>query len=265
MKFTPSDIPVVILCGGEGTRFREETHNKPKPMIEIGNYPIIWHVMQLYASYGFNKFILCLGYKGKIIKDYFLNIKDNLCDLKLNLSTGEKTFLNEVNSSFEDIIFAETGTKTQTGGRIKMTEKYIDSDYFMVTYGDGLADINIHDLMQFHLDQGRIGTVTGVNSVSQFGELTFDGSEITNFVEKPEVTSVINGGFFVFHKSFFKYLEASEDCVLEKEPMAKLVSDRQLSLYRHKNFWQCMDNYKDYLLLNELWSNRKAPWKVMNI
>lgn len=260
MTIQPKDVPVVILCGGEGTRFREETQNKPKAMVQIGQYPIILHVMQTYMHHGFNRFILCLGYKGGDIKNYFLNAENNIQDFKLDLNTGEITYFDTVDPFYCNIIFSNTGLKTQTGARVKRIQKYIDTEYFMLTYGDGVANVNIRALLEFHLAEGRIGTITGVNSVSRFGELAFEANRVTSFIEKPEVTSIINGGFFVFHRDFFDYLSDAEGCILEKSPLENLVKDNQLSLYRHYGFWQCMDTFKDYSTLNALCENGVGPW-----
>lgn len=260
MQTDPNNVPVVILCGGEGTRFREETQSKPKAMIQIGQYPIIWHIMQCYLHYGFSRFVLCLGYKGEAIKDYFLNMENSIHDFKLDLSSGQISYFDVTKPRHGEIIFSDTGNKTQTGGRVKRIEKYIDTEYFMLTYGDGVANININELMEFHLREDRIGTITGVNSISRFGELAFENNRVTNFIEKPEVRSIINGGFFVFHRSFFGYLEESENCILEKQPLEDLVRDNQLSLYRHYGFWQCMDTFKDYSVLNGLYENGRGPW-----
>ena len=256
----PKNIPVVILCGGEGTRFREETQNKPKPMVPIGQHPILWHIMQTYLHYGFERFILCLGYRGDVIKDYFLNFENNLHDFKLDLNSGKISYFDAPEPLSGEIIFADTGLKTQTGGRIKRIEKYIDSDHFMLTYGDGVANVNLNELLAFHLAEGRIGTVTGVNSLSRFGELAIENNRVTQFIEKPEVTSIINGGYFVFKKAFFDYLSESEDCILERAPLENLVKDKQLSLFRHYGFWQCMDTFKDYSSLNALCENGTGPW-----
>jgi glucose-1-phosphate cytidylyltransferase len=256
----PKDIPVVILCGGEGARFREETQRRPKAMIEVGRHPIIWHIMQTYMHYGFNRFILCLGYKGDVIKNYFLNMENTLNDFTLDLNSGKVNYFDANEPLYGNIVFAETGAITQTGARVKRIQKYIDSDYFMLTYGDGLANINIRELLDFHLAEGRIGTITGVNAISRFGELAYQDNRVTRFIEKPEVPSIINGGFFVFHRNFFDYLDDNEDCILEKSPLENLVRDNQLSLFRHYGFWQCMDTFKDYSILNNLCENGKGPW-----
>lgn len=252
---------VVILCGGKGMRLREETQNKPKPLLPIGKCPILWHIMTHYSHYGFNNFILCLGYKGELIKEYFLNYQNNR-DFQLKLKDGTKTVLQDQNQVENwNIIFAHTGPETNTGGRIKKIEHYIDEDYFFLTYGDGLSDINLNKLEEVFLKKGRIGVITGIRPQSRFGQVNVDDqSIITGFKEKPMRQDYINGGFCVFSKKIFSLLE--ENCVLEREVFDRLTSARQLAMYKHEGFWKCMDTYKDYLELNELWKRGDSPWKV---
>ena len=234
-----SAVKVVILCGGQGTRLKEKTDSIPKPLVEVGGRPILWHIMKIYSAYGFNDFILCLGYKGDLIKAYFKQHHEKDWNLE----------------------FADTGEATQTGGRIKRIEPLIDNETFMVTYGDGVADLNLKELLEFHQKHGRIGTVTAANPPSQFGLLNFDEKGcVQKFQEKPQIDRWINGGFFVFQKTFFKYL--TDDCILEKEPLERLSSDKQLFAWKHSSFWKCMDTYKDTVVLNELWNGGKAPWKT---
>jgi glucose-1-phosphate cytidylyltransferase len=235
-------MKVVILCGGLGTRLKEETEFKPKPMVEIGGKPILWHIMKIYAHYGFNDFILCLGYKGEKIKEYF---------------SGDYSERNwRVN-------LVDTGEKAQTGSRIKKVEKYIDTDAFMLTYGDGVTDIDIKKLLEFHKAEKRIGTVSGVHPSSRFGELICDKGKVVEFNEKPQTTSgYINGGFFIFNKDFFNYLDVKDECSLEKEPLEQLTNDGQLSVFTHEGFWQCMDTQRELDILVGLWGDKKAPWKV---
>jgi len=257
-------IPVVILCGGRGTRLKEETDFKPKPMIKIGGRPILWHIMKSYASYGFKDFILCLGYKGEMIKEYFLNYEAMNNDFTVSL--GRKDAIEFHNNHLEKdwrITLVDTGQNTQTGARIKKIEEYVNSSLFMVTYGDGLADINIKDLLAFHSRENRMGTVTGVRPSSRFGELIVEENKVMEFSEKPRTAKgFINGGFFVFNKDFFKYLSVEEDYSLEKKSLEQLAKDGQLSIFVHKGFWQCMDTQRELDLLNELWAQDKAPWKV---
>jgi len=270
-------MKVVILCGGMGTRLREETEYKPKPLVEIGGKPMLWHIMKMYAHYGFKDFIFCLGYKGKMIKDYFLNYEIMKSDFTLKLGSNNIKFHNSHKEKDWTITFAETGKNAMTGARIKRIEKYIDNDLFMLTYGDAVADINIRELLEFHKSHGKIGTITGVNPSSRFGELVTMGSQVKKFSEKPQIKdSFINGGFFVFDKRIFNYLEDNDNCIFEKEPLKKLTLDKELMVYRHKGFWQCMDTYRDLQLLNNLWVGQeiekelhfseiksiKPPWRI---
>ena len=255
-------MPVVILCGGEGSRFHEESQYRPKPLADIGGLPILCHIMKLYAAHGYRRFILCLGYKGQMIKDYFLRFEVNLRDFSLRLGDGRTRFFGNDEVPDWEISFIDTGARTMTGARLKRIEAHIDTDNFMLTYGDGVADIDIRALVGYHLAHGGIGTVTGVQSSSQFGELQTEGDDVTAFAEKPKVRSVINGGFFVFRRSFFDYVSADETCVLERDPLIRLSAERQLRVFRHEGFWQCMDTLKDYRLLNDLWSSGQAPWVV---
>ena len=254
------NVPVVILCGGEGVRFYEETQSYPKPLIKIGESPILLHLIRIYICRGFKKFILCLGYKGAMIKDFFLNYTTHTQDFSLRMDTGKTRFYGEPREPDYEITFVETGASTSTGGRIKRIQKYVDTEYFMVTYADGLADIDPRVLMAFHLSHGKIGTVTGVKSLSQFGELVVENQTVIKFAEKSKVESIINGGFLVFSHDFFNYLSDSEDCILEREPLEKLTEDSQLNVYRHDGFWCCMDTYKDLRVLTEIWSKGNAPW-----
>ncbi len=257
-------MKVVILCGGMGTRLREETEYKPKPMVEIGDKPILWHIMNTYSSHGFNEFVLCLGYKGDVIKDYFYHYKMRNNDYSINLGTGDITIQNSNEENNWDVILANTGLYSMTGARIKRIEKYIgDDDTFMVTYGDGVTDMDISKLLEYHKKHGKIGTVTGVHPPSRYGELRLEGDRVVSFEEKPETgVAPISGGYFVFNKEIFDYLDSDESCILEKDPLANLAKDGQLKVYHHKGFWQCMDTYRDYTFLNDLWKSNNAPWKV---
>ena len=270
-------MKVVILCGGMGTRLREETEYKPKPLVEIGGKPILWHIMKSYSHYGFKDFVLCLGYKGKMIKDYFLNYEITNSDFTLKLESNNIKFFNSYKEKDWIITFAETGKNAMTGARIKRIEKYIDSDLFMLTYGDGVADIDLQELLEFHKSHGKIGTVTGVSPSSRFGELIVVEDQVKKFSEKPRIKdSFINGGFFVFDKRIFNYLKDDNNCIFEKEPLKKLALDKELMIYKHKGFWQCMDTYRDLQLLNNLWVGQevekelyfgeiksiKPPWKI---
>lgn len=253
---------VVILCGGKGTRLREETVNKPKPLLPIGGYPILWHIMEHYSRYGFNDFILCLGYKGELIKDYFINYKNNYCDVQFNLKNNERSLLNDDGRiSNWNIIFANTGLETNTGGRIKRIEKYIDEEYFFLTYGDGLSSVNLRKLEELFLEKGKIGVITGIRPRSKFGQINIDQDCIvTGFKEKPLLNDYVNGGFCVFSRKIFAYMD--DNCVLEREIFEQLVKMRELAVYKHEGFWKCMDTYKDYKDLNEMWERGDWPWKV---
>lgn len=260
-KESNKNIPVVILCGGMGTRLREETEYKPKPMVDIGGKPIVWHIMKIYAHYGYTKFILCLGYKGSVIKDYFLNYEAMSNDLTVSYGGESKTHYlsNHEEQNFE-ITLVDTGLHTMTGGRVKRIEKFIENETFMVTYGDGLANIDIDKLVAFHQSHRKLATLTASRPPSRFGilELT-EAGQVKQFREKVQ-TEWINGGFLVFNRRVFDYLDA--DCVLEREPMEKLTKDQQLMAFRHEGFWIGMDTYREYEILNQMWDTGKAPWKV---
>lgn len=255
------NIPVVLLCGGLGTRLREETEYKPKPMVEIGGKPLLWHIMKIYAYYGFSEFILCLGYKGSVIKEYFFNYEMMCNDCTLQL--GKKSTITYQSSHPEQdfkITLVDTGLHTMTGGRIKCIEPYINVDTFMVTYGDGLADININELVNFHYSHGKIATLTASRPPSRFGILDLaDNGRVNCFREKVE-TEWINGGFFVFNRKVFDYL--AQDCMLERSPMETIAGIGQLMAYRHDGFWIGMDTYREYEMLNQMWDVGNAPWKV---
>jgi len=253
-------MKTVILCGGLGTRLREETEFRPKPMITVGDKPILWHIMRIYSSYGCKDFVLCLGYKGEVIKNYFLEYDLVHSDFTVRLGTKEITR----HSVFHDesdwqVTLAETGQQTMTGGRIKRIEKYIDGETFMMSYGDGLANVDIRRLVKFHREKGKIATVTAVRPMARFGELSLDGDLAESFHEKPQIASGwINGGFFVFQKQVFNYLD--EDCVLEKEPMERLAAEKQLAVYKHSGYWRCMDTYRDLEALNQDWTSGHPGW-----
>ena len=254
------DTPVVILCGGEGTRFQEESQYRPKPLAEIGGWPILCHIMEIYARHGFHRFILCLGYKGEMIRDFFVHYDTRLRDFTVRLGEGVPRFLDSDRGRGWEVSCIDTGRTTMTGARIKRIQHLVDTDHFLVTYGDGVADIDIGALFDFHRAHGGVGTVTGVEPNSQFGQMVLDGDRVRMFAEKPKLPAVINGGFFAFRRTFFDYLSADQDCVLEQEPLQRLAGDGELRVYRHAGFWQCMDTFKDYRQLNELWSAGAAQW-----
>lgn len=255
-------MKVVLLCGGLGTRLREETEFKPKPMVEIGGKPIVWHIMKHYASYGYNDFILCLGYKGDMIKDYFYNYELRTSDVTIGL--GKSKSVRFHNSSSEDgwkVTLAETGQTALTGARVKRIARYLDGEPFLLTYGDGLCSVDIKKLVAFHKAHKRMATVTGVHPTSRFGELQIRGSRALRFSEKPRDNNMyINGGYFVFEPEFMKLLSDSDDCLLEGAPLEKISRRGGLSIFAHNGFWQCMDTYRDFQLLNKLWDSGKPPW-----
>jgi len=259
------NIKVVILCGGLGTRLREETEFRPKPMVEIGGKPILWHIMKIYAHYGFKDFILCLGYKGEMIKEYFYNYEILSNDFTIELGNRKKQIEIHSNCSEEGwrITLVDTGDKALKGARLKRVEKYIDGDQFMATYGDGVANINLKDLLKFHQSHRKLATLTGVRPLSRFGELAVKDKQVLQFTEKPQSASgLINGGFFVFNREIFNYLEDRDDCDLEYGALEKIALNRQLMVYEHKRFWYCMDTVRDMDYLNKLCTQGKPPWKV---
>lgn len=258
-------MKVVILCGGQGTRLREETEYKPKPMVEIGGKPILWHIMKLYSFYGYNDFILALGYKGNVIRDYFLNYHYYDNDFTINLGNRHEIRVHKRHEEHGwNVTIVETGLDSMTGYRVKLCGKYINDDHFFLTYGDAVSNVNIKRLLDFHLKHNTIGTVTGVFPPSRFGDLAVSGELVSKFKEKSkEITgqNPINGGFFVFKKEFFAMIPDDPSCDLEREPLETLANTGQLAVYKHNEFWQCMDTYRDYLLLNKLW-NENPKWKI---
>jgi len=247
-----------------GTRLREETEFHPKPLVEIGGKPILWHIMKTYAHYGFKDFVLCLGYKGHMIKEYFINYHLMNTDFTLRLDQPDKPLLHRKSERDEDwsITFVDTGNDAMTGARAKRVERFIKGDHFMLTYGDGVGNIDLSKLLTFHLQHKRIGTVTGVRPFSRWGELAIKGDFVKAFDEKPEIQDgLVSGGFFVFQRQFLDYLQPDDQCVLEKEPLARLAREGQLACFAHRDFWHAMDTYRDFLILNDLW--KKSPkWKV---
>jgi glucose-1-phosphate cytidylyltransferase len=256
-------VPVVILCGGMGTRLREETEYRPKPLVEIGGKPILWHIMKTYSHYGFKEFILCLGYKGYMIKEYFLNYRIMQSDFTLQVGSHDHPRFHDSGAQEDwSITFAETGAEAMTGARVKRIEKYVHGDHFMLTYGDGVADLNISSLWQFHLGHDKIGTVTGVRPKSRYGELSVFDGRVRKFSEKPQTEEgYISAGFFVFKRSMFNYLKDDNRCILEAEPLENLAQDGEMMSYLHPGFWHCMDTFRDFTVLNELWKN-DPPWRI---
>jgi glucose-1-phosphate cytidylyltransferase len=252
-------MQAVILCGGKGTRMREETEFKPKPLVEIGGMPVLWHIMKIYSHYGVTDFILCLGYKGDMIKEYFMNFEWLANDFTLELGKGKGKVTHHA-YSMEDwtITFADTGLNTETGGRIKRVEQYIKGDEFYLTYGDGVADIDIQGLHEFHSRHGKMVTVAGIHPPSRFGILDVQDGVARSFREKPVLEGLINGGFFVCKREFLDYLD--EDCVFEQRPLKQVASDGNLAVYHHEGFWQCMDTFKEVEAFNKQWAEGNRPW-----
>ncbi len=257
-------MKVIILCGGKGTRLKEETEYKPKPMVYIGNKPIIWHIMKIYAHYGFNEFILALGYKAEYIKDFFLNQKAFTSDFTLETKNHETKFYLENRKEVDDfkITFVDTGLETMPGERISLCQQYIspEDEYFMVTYGDGVTNLDIQSLLKFHKQQKTIGTITGVHPRSKYGiiKTTSDGL-VKNFQEKPVLSDWINGGFMVFNKKIFDYIKPGET---EHPALSRLAQKKQLSLYKHEGFWFAVDTNKELDDLTAIWKGDNPPWKI---
>ena len=263
MSIDPAATPVVILCGGKGTRIREVSDALPKPMIDVGGKPVVWHIMKLYHHYGFRRFVLCLGYKSWTIKEYFLRYRENITDFTVRPG-GELEFHggNYGNEEWE-VTCAYTGLDTLTAGRLSRVRQHLEGvENFALTYGDGLADIDLPALLDLHDREGRIGTVTAVHPTSRFGELATDGNQVTSFAEKPQLnTGLVNGGFFLFRHEFLDYV-ADDDGMLESSALQQLTDHGQLSFHVHDGFWRGMDTYREYVELNELWDERRAPWRL---
>ncbi len=257
-------VPVIILCGGLGTRLREETEYRPKPMVEIGGRPILWHIMRLYSHFGFKEFILCLGYRGMMIKEYFLNYQPLVSDFTIRLAeVPTVSYLSGREAIDWSVTLADTGLDTMTGARVKRVEKYVQADRFMLTYGDGLASIDVRALLAYHETRRQLVTITGVRPPSRFGEMSVRDGAVASFDEKPQISEgLVNGGFFVCERGFFDYLSDDDECVLEQEPLRRVAADGQLAAYEHDGFWQCMDTYREWQLLTKMWESGKAPWKM---
>lgn len=254
-------MKVLILAGGLGTRLQEETAVKPKPMVEVGGRPILWHIMRGYASFGYKEFVVALGYKGCVISRYFLDYYHQNCNLSVSLATGAVTVHD---GHREDLLvhLIDTGVATETGGRIKRLAPWVKGEPFMLTYGDGVSNLDVRDLVRFHRSHGKLATITAVRPPSRFGGLSFDGDLVTQFSEKPQIgEGWINGGFFVLEPRVLDYIDGDHS-IFEREPLERLAKDGQLAAYRHDGFWQCMDNLRDVRLLESLWAGGKAPWKV---
>tara|TARA_B000000609_G_C24182258_1_gene359878 strand:- start:3425 stop:4192 length:768 start_codon:yes stop_codon:yes gene_type:complete len=254
-------MKVVILAGGLGTRLSEETNSIPKPMVEIGQIPMLIHIMRHYYHFGFKEFVILLGYKGNLIKEYFLNYPHNSKEFSIDFKNGKKELINDTSEDWK-ISFLDTGESTMTGGRIKRAENIIGNEDFMLTYGDGLSNVNLKALQDFHKSHGKTATMTSVLPTERFGVFTSENDKVTSFVEKPnDSNSWINGGFFIFTNSIFDYLN-SDNTSLEKEPLQSLANEGELMTFRHKEFWKCMDTLKDKNELQALWESGNPPWKI---
>ena len=261
----PADIPVVILCGGMGTRLREASERLPKPLVDIGGRPILWHIMKHYSQHGFRRFVLCLGYKSDLIKQYFLDYRHLTSDFTLTLhGEGEPVFHTQESTEDWEITFVETGLHTATAGRIRRVAGYLDAPRFALTYGDGIGDVDITSLLKLHRESGNVGTLTGVHPGSRYGEMHVQGTTVTEFNEKPTLADGwVNGGFFVFEKSFVEdYLPDDDAVMLEHSPLQRLARDGQLSVFEHEGFWMGMDTFRDWTELNKIWDGGNAPWKT---
>ncbi|MEM3088475.1 MAG: glucose-1-phosphate cytidylyltransferase [Candidatus Bathyarchaeia archaeon] len=254
-------MKVVILAGGFGTRLAEETDRIPKPMVEIGGRPILWHIMKYYSHYGFNEFFIALGYKGEVIKRYFLDYYHLNSDMTIDLATGSVQVHHKDREKWI-VHLIDTGLNTLTGGRVKRLESWLKNETFMITYGDGVSDVNLHELLRFHRKHGRIATITAVRPPSRFGGIEFDGDIVAKFIEKPQIgEGWINGGFMVFEPKVFEYIKG-DNTSLEAHVLERLADDGQLAAYRHEGFWQCMDTIRDMRLLQSLWESGNSPWKI---
>ncbi len=255
-------LKTVILCGGYGTRIRDVADNIPKPMIPIGRYPILWHIMKYYANFGHHDFVLCLGYKSQIIKDFFLNYEAHTKDFTITLGKRDEIEFHTVHDESDwRVTLVDTGLEAMTGARIARIRKYVGDEDFMLTYGDGVGDVDIEALLAFHRAHGKALTVTGVRPPGRFGELVSEGGRAVEFNEKPQAAGGrISGGYFVATKKLFDYLDDAEDLVFEQEPMRKLVADGELMVFEHDGFWQPMDTSREYQLLNTLYEQERAPW-----
>ncbi|WP_026881238.1 glucose-1-phosphate cytidylyltransferase [Clostridium akagii] len=252
-------MKAVILCGGKGTRMREETEYRPKPLVEIGGKPILWHIMKIYSQYGINEFILCVGYKGDMIKQYFMDMYWRNNDFTLDINGDEKvTFHTKENENWK-VTIVDTGLETMTGGRLKKIEKYINDEDFLMTYGDGVSDVNIKESIEFHRIKGKLATITGVHPMSPFGLLEVDNGIVKAFKEKPKLKDLINGGYMILNRKVFSYL-GEEDCMFEEKPLSKLVGDLELAVYEHNGFWTAIDTFKDIEKINKMWKSGDRPW-----
>lgn len=255
-------MKVVIFCGGKGTRMREETEYRPKPLVMVGERPLIWHIMKLYSHYGFNEFILCVGYKGDMIKDYFINSDWRNNDFTISLVDGKKKITYH-DKDVEDwkITIVDTGLETLTARRLNKVKKYINEDTFMLTYGDGVSDVNIKELLNFHNKKNKIATLTGIHPMSPFGVIESENGIAKSFKEKPKLEGMINGGFMVLNKKIFDYIP-DYDCMFEEEPLKGVNTDKELAIFEHNGFWMAVDTFKDVEKINKICLSKKCPWQV---
>ena len=256
-------MKTIILAGGWGSRLGQLSESVPKPMVAIGNKPVLWHIMKIYSSYGFNDFIIALGVKGEVIKEYFYNFESRNNDFSIDLSSGKIIYQNKHDESSWKVTLVDTGLNTLKGGRIKRLENYLDDEINMITYGDGVADINISEVLKFHKSHGKTITVTGVHPPARFGELIEKEGCVISFEEKPQTSvGLINGGFMVFNQNLLEFLTVDEDCDFESDALEKLTNEGEVMVYKHDGFWECMDNERDLQHLNEIWNQNKAFWKI---
>jgi glucose-1-phosphate cytidylyltransferase len=254
-------MKVVILAGGRGSRFAEETEVRPKPMIDVGGRPILWHIMKIYSTYGLNDFIICCGYKGYIIKEYFAHYFLHMSDVTFDMKNNSMEVHNKKAEPW-NVTLVDTGEDTETGGRLKRVKNFIDGDEFCFTYGDGISDVNVRELISFHKRQGILATLTAIQPPGRFGALNLEKNWVKGFQEKPPGDSAwINGGFFVLSSQVLEYIKG-DGAIWEREPMERLAAEGQLSAYFHRGFWQCMDTLRDKIKLESLWQSGKAPWKI---
>ena len=263
-RLAPNEIPVVILAGGMGTRLREETEKVPKPLVPIGDRPILWHIMKIYGHHGFNRFVLCLGYKSWLIKEFFLRYREKVSDFTIAMNHDHTPVFHDHHADEHwEVTCAETGLTTATGARLWRVRDYVTTDTFMFTYGDGIGNVDVSALLDFHHEHGRVGTVTGVHPTSRYGEMRVAGDVVTEFNEKPTVPEgFVSGGFFVFQRDFFDYLNDDPQLFFEHEPLRNLARDGELGVFPHEDFWMGMDTYREFTELNELWASGRAAWKV---
>ncbi len=257
----PPNVKVVILCGGQGTRMREETEYRPKPMVEVGGRPLLWHIMKIYAAAGLTDFVCCLGYRGAMIKQYFLEYRSLAADVSVNLRSGDVAYHSSESEDW-NVTLVDTGDDSMTGARLKRVAHHLPGDLFLCTYGDGLADIDVAAALEFHRSHGKLATLTGVHPPSRFGEIVHDRTQVARFAEKPVGASLVSGGFFVFDRRVLDRISLDAGCVLEREPLEGLARDGELMVYEHGGFWQCADTVRDVELLRGLWDGGRAPWRV---